>query len=668
VSKSPDDAKDEPEIRSASAARAAVEAAEAEAAAAASGAAKSSESSADSDPDAAPSESAAAEPDSDAAPSESVAAESTADAASSESAAPEPDSDAAPSESAAAESEADAASKESAAAEPDSDAAPSESAAAESNSEVVIELKDLRIAVPGRVLLEDVNLSVRRGERVLLVGPSGSGKSVLLRLLTGLLPLEPFEISGEARIHGHSVLPGAREVEQARREVGIVFQDHALLDELTAGDNLRFARDHSQSPGAPEACQRALEFLSSHGIDPALAIGSLSGGQRQRVAVTRALARDPALVCYDEPTSALDPRSSLAVSALIKETSEAFGKTALVVTHDYPPFEGVVDRVLFLDAEAKSLREVPWEELDATMLAAEGASAPPPPPKPKGPLPVRLAKKAGGVLGDWLAATPLLLLAALKAVGLGLVPLGAKPRWFLRWVWHYSKIAWAGSAIPYNLIAGVIAGFVATYFTYTFIPRPELTEPLILDDVLPALGFALYRIVVPVLVTLLIAGRTGAALASDFGNRVIHHQTQAMKSLGAPVTVYLGTAALWSSLVGVLVVTTVAFAAAALTSLIVFLVVQPEFTPFYWNQKFWRALQPFQFGLLGKGWGWVLGKLLASAGAVCGVAFWVGTRPKKTTADVSAGITRTVYWGTVLVLLIHFVSAFMEFTRAPIGG
>lgn len=528
-----------------------------------------------------------------------------------------------------------------------------------------MDLQGLSISVRGRCLLQDVDLQIRRGERVLLVGASGSGKSVLLRLLTGLLPAEgPFEVSGSARLHGHSVLPGGRELEAARREVGIVFQDHALLDELSAGDNLRFARDHAHSAGAPEACARALEFLSAHGIDPALPTGGLSGGQKQRVAVARALARDPALVCYDEPTSALDPRSSRAVADLIREASQSFGKTALIVTHDYAPFDATATRVLFLDAEARGLREVPWDELEATMLAAPGASAPPPPPQPTNLL-ARIAAGAGGTLAAWLAATPLLLLSALRAVGLGLVPLGARAGWFARWFWHYSKITWAGSAIPYNLIAGVIAGFVATYFTYTFIPRPELTEPLILDDVLPALGFALYRIVVPVLVTLLIAGRTGAALASDFGNRVIHHQTQAMRSLGAPVPVYLGTAALWASLTGVLIVNLFAFAAAALTSLLVFLVVQPEFTPFYWSQKFWRTLEPFQLGVLGTGWGWVVGKLLASAAAVCGVSYWVGTRPKETTSEVSQGITRAVYWGTVSVLLIHFVSAFLEFQRIP---
>ena len=210
----------------------------------------------------------------------------------------------------------------------------------------------------------------------------------------------------------------------------------------------------------------------------------------------------------------------------------------------------------------------------------------------------------------------------------------------------------------------LIAGFVATYFTYKFLPRPELTEALILDDVLPALGFALYRIVVPVLVTILLAGRTGAALASDFGNRVYHHQTAAMRSLGAPAGVYLGTAACWASLLGTLVVGAVAFWSATLTSLAVFTAIQTELTPHYWQGQFWRRLGgELHWHLLLEGWRWVVGKLLVSGLGVAGIAYFFGTRPKRSTADVSRGITLSVYWGTVFVLLVHFVCAFQEFER-----
>ena len=520
-----------------------------------------------------------------------------------------------------------------------------------------VEIKGLTLAVPGLVLLKDADLTVARGERVLLVGPSGSGKSVLLRLLTGLLPeSSDYSISGEVRVCGHSLLD-PQPTAEPREAVGIVFQDHALLDELTARGNLEFARDHSSSPLAAEATARALTFLEAHGIGPDARVGNLSGGQKQRVAVARALARDPALLFYDEPTSALDPRSARAVSALIAETSEGFGKTSVVVTHDYPPFRGSVDRVIFLDTESKTLREIGFDELDGIMSAPLPAT---PPAEPTTGSPG--SRALDGALA-FVAATPGALLTGLRAIPLALVPVGAHPKWFLRWFVHYSRLVFAGSAIPYNVIAGVIAGFVATYFTYKFLPRPELTEPLILDDILPALGFAIYRVVVPVLVTILVAGRTGAALASDFGNRVYHHQTQAMKSLGAPPRAYLGSAALWASLIGILVVGAIAFWAATLTSLAVFTVIQEDLTPFYWSAQFWRKLEPFQFGVIGKGWHWVLTKLLASAVGVCAISYAIGTRPKRTTADVSRGITLSVYWGTVFVLLVHFVCAFFEFER-----
>ncbi len=533
-----------------------------------------------------------------------------------------------------------------------------------------IELRGLTVGVPGKTLIEGADLTIARGERVLLVGPSGAGKSVLLRLLTGLLPIDDEEAGytalGTARVAGASVLE-RRERERARDAVGIVFQDHALLDELSAAGNLAFARDHASSPGAGEACQRALAFLRQHGIDPAARVGTLSGGQKQRVAIARALARDPEVVFYDEPTSALDPRTARAVAALIADAAAGFHKTQVIVTHDYAPFRGDVDRVLFLDPAARALREIDWAELDRIMSAPAPAAATSPAEAELEPAGPGLLARLGAGAADLAAGTPTAAVGALAALPYAVWPWRARASWFLRWLGHYARITFAGSALPYTVIAGVIAGFVATYFTYKFLPRPELTEALILDEILPNLGFALYRIVVPVLVTILIAGRTGAALASDFGTRVYQHQTLAMRSLGASPIAYLGTSALWASLVGMLVVAAVAFWAACFTSLAVFVTIKPDMTPFYWSGQFFRKLQPFWGLAVGKGWGWVVTKLLVSAGGIAAIAYLVGSRPKRSTADVSRGITLTVYWGTVFVLLVHFVCAFFEFQKPPVG-
>jgi ABC-type transporter Mla maintaining outer membrane lipid asymmetry permease subunit MlaE len=172
---------------------------------------------------------------------------------------------------------------------------------------------------------------------------------------------------------------------------------------------------------------------------------------------------------------------------------------------------------------------------------------------------------------------------------------------------------------------------------------------------------------VPVLATILIAGRTGAALASDHGNRVYLHKTLAMRTLGAPVEPYLLTASLWMNLIGTVVLALVAYGAASGTSLVVFTWTQPDYTPFYWASNWGRKLQPWHLGVLGKGAGWVLGKLVCSGAGTAAIAYAFGVKPKRSAADVSKGITATVYWATVFVLVVHFIFALFEFDPPKAG-
>ncbi|HZU99680.1 MAG TPA: ATP-binding cassette domain-containing protein [Planctomycetota bacterium] len=526
----------------------------------------------------------------------------------------------------------------------------------------VIKIRGLRVEVGARVLLENASLDVCQGDVVLLVGPSGSGKSVLLRLLASLVSPDDqdHQVTGEISVGGESTLG---RTDPGRSRTGLVFQDHALFDELTAGENVLFARDHSTSKDAAAAAERAIAFLREHAIDPASRIRSLSGGQKQRVAIARAVARDPEVLLYDEPTSALDPRSARAVADLILDAGRAFKKTSIVVTHDYGPFEGKNVRVVFLDPQARTLREVTFAEIAQVMASAASE-----------PLPVKAAETwtALGALGKLVASglslgwtffeeTPGTIARAARTAPRLFLPLGARFRWFRRALVHYSRICFVGSAIPYMTIAGVIAGFVATYFTYRFFPKKQWSEDLLLDEVLPGLGYALYRVVVPVLATILIAGRTGAALASDIGNRVYLHQTTAMRTLAARPEPYVATAALWANVVGTLFLSWICFWAATGTSLCVFAWYQPSLTPFYWSTHFFTKLEIMGWGIGSPNARWVLSKLAICGAGTALIAHGIGSLPKKTAADVSKGITATVYWATLFVLVVHLGFAFYEF-------
>jgi ABC-type transporter Mla maintaining outer membrane lipid asymmetry permease subunit MlaE len=352
----------------------------------------------------------------------------------------------------------------------------------------------------------------------------------------------------------------------------------------------------------------------------------------------------------------------------VREAGETFGKTSVIVTHDYAPFEGKTTRVVFLDPKAKTLREVSAAEIASVMADAQvDALAPPEVMPPGGPLADlgRVTGDGGRAVLSWVRSffeeTPGLIARLWAKLPFAFWPRGARARWFLRQLAHYARICFLGTAIPYMAIAGIIAGFVATYFTYKFLPKKPWSEPLVLDDVLPGLGFALYRVIVPVLGTVLIAGRTGAALASDVGNRAYLHQVAALKTLGARPEPYLATASLWANVVGTLFLSFIAFWAASWTSLCVFAWTQPGLTPYYWSTHFFTKLAPFHLGIVAKGALWVLAKLVICGSGTALIAYEIGTREKKSAAEVSHGITATVYWATLFVLFVHLGFAFWEF-------
>ena len=216
------------------------------------------------------------------------------------------------------------------------------------------------------------------------------------------------------------------------------------------------------------------------------------------------------------------------------------------------------------------------------------------------------------------------------------------------------------TALIYLIMAGIISGFVTTFFTFKFLPYATYTEPLLIEDLLVGLGFATYRIFVPVLSCVLIAARCGAAITSDVGGRQFGNQIDAMKSFQTTPRAYLLTPILWSFLIGTPILCLAAYVAASTTSLITFVQNYPERGPDFWYQHFHRGLIVVGQNLY-RGTGWLMAKLLLSGFGIALIAYFNGRRPKFSTSDVSRSITTTILVATLYVLLVHFFFSFYEY-------
>ena len=204
----------------------------------------------------------------------------------------------------------------------------------------MLELKNISKKFKDRQILENFNLTVEEDKILAIVGPSGGGKTTLLRMLAGLEKID----SGEIIYNGES-LP-IDELEK-RNLLGFVFQDFQLFPHLTVLENLVLSPIKTMNMSKEEAEQKALILLEKLGLSKQINSysNSLSGGQKQRVALARAMMIDPKIIGYDEPTSALDPELRLEVEKLILQNKE-LGITQIVVTHDLQFAENIADSIL----------------------------------------------------------------------------------------------------------------------------------------------------------------------------------------------------------------------------------------------------------------------------------------------------------------------------------
>jgi len=212
----------------------------------------------------------------------------------------------------------------------------------------VIAIKALVKTIGPQEILRGIDMEIRRGETMVIVGRSGGGKSVLLKHIIGLMK----PTAGDVLVEGESVIGlNERQLVKIRKKVGILFQSGALFDSMTVEENLAFPLKESGEKDPEVIRERigeALDVVALSGTEKKMP-ESLSGGMKKRVGLARAIISRPEYILYDEPTTGLDPIASDAINHLIRRLQKRFSVTSIVVTHDMKSAFHVGDQIAYLN-------------------------------------------------------------------------------------------------------------------------------------------------------------------------------------------------------------------------------------------------------------------------------------------------------------------------------
>ena len=216
------------------------------------------------------------------------------------------------------------------------------------NGKAVIEIRALRKCFGTQEVLKNINLDLYEGENLVVLGKSGSGKSVLIKCIVSLLDAD----SGTINVFGKNALSlGRKELDEMRQKIGFLFQSGALYDSMTVKQNLEFPLQRIRKELKRDEIDRKInEALEQVGLADALEKmpSQLSGGMRKRISLARTIVVDPMIMLYDEPTTGLDPITSNEISTLINDVRNTYKTSSIIITHDIKCARLTADRIIIL--------------------------------------------------------------------------------------------------------------------------------------------------------------------------------------------------------------------------------------------------------------------------------------------------------------------------------
>ena len=234
-----------------------------------------------------------------------------------------------------------------------------------SNNKIIIEVKNLTKSFNETMVLNDINFKLFEGESLAIIGASGSGKSVLLKNIIGLLSPD----KGSIKINNLEMVGLKRSVkEKFLLDLGITFQHGALFDSLQNWENIVFKVKNKEKLTDKDAKELALSIIKRLGLNSEILTlypSEISGGMQKRVAIARAICGDPKVLLFDEPTSGLDPVTGSLIDKLIKAAVKTVGGSAITITHDMASVCRIADKVILIDKQTISWSGTPEDMLKA---------------------------------------------------------------------------------------------------------------------------------------------------------------------------------------------------------------------------------------------------------------------------------------------------------------